>query len=95
MNPGRGQQIYDLFEQALRLSPDQRAAWLSARCGGDDDLRGAVQRLLTDDERASRDRFLTAPDRPGAAASRPEAIDGDTVDLDALETETDRAFLAP
>jgi WD40 repeat protein/tRNA A-37 threonylcarbamoyl transferase component Bud32/Flp pilus assembly protein TadD len=67
MNPDRDQQIYDLFQEALRCSPDERAAWLTARCGGDEDLRAAVERLLTHDERASRDRFLTAPGQPAAA----------------------------
>jgi serine/threonine protein kinase len=38
---------------------------LETLCGDDTELRAEVERLLADDERASRDRFLTDPSPPG------------------------------
>ena len=68
MNPETEQQVYTLFEAALRCDQEGRAALLDERCGGDAELRAAVERLLDADESASRDRFLAAPASPGAAA---------------------------
>ncbi len=45
------------------IDPAGREAWLRAACGGDDDLRAEVGRLLAQDERADRDGILT-PDGP-------------------------------
>ena len=42
--------------------PPSGEAWLRAACGGDDDLRAEVGRLLAQDERADRDGFLTPPE---------------------------------
>ena len=61
MNPERGQRVYTIFEAALRCDPAGRAALLDTLCGDDTELRAEVERLLADDERASRDRFLTDP----------------------------------
>ena len=65
MNPERGQRVYTIFEAALRCDPAGRAALLDTLCGDDPELRAEVERLLADDERASRDRFLTDPSPPG------------------------------
>jgi WD40 repeat protein/tetratricopeptide (TPR) repeat protein/tRNA A-37 threonylcarbamoyl transferase component Bud32 len=65
MNPERGQRVHAIFEAALRCDPAGRAALLDAVCGDDPELRAEVVRLLADDERASRDRFLAAPTPPG------------------------------
>jgi WD40 repeat protein/tRNA A-37 threonylcarbamoyl transferase component Bud32 len=68
MDPDRSAQVYRLFEAALRCDPADRGALLDAGCGGDAQVRGEVERLLAEDERASRDRFLTVPDRWGGGA---------------------------
>jgi eukaryotic-like serine/threonine-protein kinase len=58
MTPERWRQIGELFDSAVRLDAAGREAWLSAACGGDDELRAEVGRLLTQDERADRDGIL-------------------------------------
>ena len=73
MTPERWRQIDDLFDAALRLDPAGREPWLREACGGDDDLRAEVGRLLAQDERADRDGFLTPPE----AAGPPAGSDGD------------------
>ncbi len=67
MTPERWRQIGELFDAAVRIDPAGREAWLRAACGGDDDLRAEVGRLLAQDERADRDGLLTPPrlDRAG------------------------------
>jgi hypothetical protein len=65
MNPERGQRVYTVFEAALQCDPAGRAALLVTLCGDDRELRAEVERLLADDERASRDRFLADPAPPG------------------------------
>ena len=60
MTPDRWRQIGELFDSAVRMGPDERAAWLSAACGGDDELRAEVDRLLAQDERADRDGIPTS-----------------------------------
>jgi serine/threonine-protein kinase len=62
VTPERWRQIGELFEAAVRIEPAGREAWLRAACGGDDELRAEVARLLALDERADRDRFLTPPE---------------------------------
>ena len=63
MTPERWRQIDNLFDDALRVSPAEREAWLRGTCG-DDELRAEVGRLLAQDERADRDGFLTPPEAP-------------------------------
>jgi WD40 repeat protein len=67
MTPNRGDQVYAVFEAALKCEPAGRAARLDELCTADPDLRAEVERLLAQDEQASRDRFL-AP--TGAAFGR-------------------------
>jgi eukaryotic-like serine/threonine-protein kinase len=62
MTPERWRQIDDLFDAAVRVAPPARAAWLRDACGGDDDLRAEVIRLLAQDDRADRVGFLTPPE---------------------------------
>jgi formylglycine-generating enzyme required for sulfatase activity/predicted esterase len=59
MEPNRWRQIDDLLDQALERSPEDRAAFLDAACGGDPALRAHVERLLRAHGRA--DDFLASP----------------------------------
>ena len=54
----------------VRIDPAEREAWLRAACGGDDELRAEVGRLLDQDERADRDGFLTPPEAAGRPPDR-------------------------
>ncbi|HMB07058.1 MAG TPA: serine/threonine-protein kinase [Isosphaeraceae bacterium] len=70
MTPERWCRIGELFEAAVRIDPVGREAWLRAACGGDDELRAEVGRLLDQDERADRDGFLTPPEETDPPADR-------------------------
>jgi serine/threonine-protein kinase len=61
MTSERWRLIGDLFDAAVRIDPQGRQAWLSAACGGDDELRTEVGRLLAQDERADRGGLLAPP----------------------------------
>ena len=70
MTPERWRQVGELFEAAVRIDPAGREPWLRAACGGDDDLRAEVGRLLAQDERADRVGFLTPPEATGPPPDR-------------------------
>ena len=74
MTPERWRRIDELFDGALKLDPAARESWLGRACGGDEDLRAEVGRLLAGDERADRDGFLRPPDGP-ARAPEPRTTD--------------------
>ena len=46
MTPERYKRVGQLFDEALELAPEQRAAWLDQACGADTALRGEVENLL-------------------------------------------------
>jgi len=52
MNPERWQQVDQLFQAALERAPEERAAFISEACGGDDFLRHHVEELLAADGQA-------------------------------------------
>ena len=61
MTPERWQQVYELFNEALSLSPGDREAMLDSRCAADPELRAEVDRLLVRDTEAEREEFLAIP----------------------------------
>jgi eukaryotic-like serine/threonine-protein kinase len=65
MTPGRWSRIEKLFADGLGVDPAERQAWHFAACGAHEGLRAEVARLLDQDDRAVRDRFLSAPLPPG------------------------------
>ena len=83
-DPHRWTRIVDLFERARSVRPEDRAAWLIAVCGDDDDLHEAVSSLLRVEEGAAdRTGEPSAPDAARTARPRP-----------ALQVRTLRARLA-
>jgi WD40 repeat protein/predicted Ser/Thr protein kinase len=50
--------VEELFDQAVNLEPARRAAFLDEQCGGDADLRAAVEELLQLDSWAEADESL-------------------------------------
>jgi WD40 repeat protein len=65
------QRIEELFHRAVDLEPPQRAAFLDAQCGGDADLRAAVEELLQLHSTAQADESLL---RSPLARSRPKTL---------------------
>ena len=61
MTPERWQQVYDLFNEALPLTPMDRQALLEECTAGDPELRSEVERLLSRDVQAEREDFLAPP----------------------------------
>ena len=61
MTSKRGERVYAVFEAALNRDAAGRAALLRELCAGDPELRAEVERLLTRDAEAERDRFLATP----------------------------------
>jgi tetratricopeptide (TPR) repeat protein len=76
MTPERWQQICDLLERALALSPDQRPAFMNQACPSDQALRGEIEALLASSDNV-RTSFLESPPLDkfggdGDSASEPE-----------------------
>ncbi len=59
MKPERWQQIDRLFQLAIELAPDERAAFIKSACGDDESLRRDVEALLASDREA--ESFIEAP----------------------------------
>ena len=64
--PERWQQIATLFDEALKVPPERRGAFLESACAGDAELRRRVVELLEASGQAAA--FLERPVVPGAAA---------------------------
>jgi WD40 repeat protein len=61
MTPERWQRVYDLFNELVLLSTEDRAALLAKRCAGEPELRAHVERLLQRDQQAEQEDFLAPP----------------------------------
>jgi serine/threonine protein kinase len=72
MNTERWEQTKQILEEALRLAPSQRAAYLDLACGADGELRAEVESLIASHEEAGS-QFLAAaaPEVLNFAASSP------------------------
>ncbi len=72
MNAARLIQIEELYHAAAESAPSNRAAFVSARCGGDEDLRLEVEALLSYDDIS--DSFIdSSPDAIAAEMFEDEA----------------------
>src|SRR5689334_19653871 len=84
MTPERRKLISRAFEQALKLAPSERSAFIEGACAGDSKLRAEVEALLSAHERGPHGGEAdTSPKRPGRRArpksdSLPEIIPGRT-----------------
>jgi eukaryotic-like serine/threonine-protein kinase len=74
MTPERYQQISQLYDQALQLETEARAAFLEQACADDDELRQEVARLLSAHKQAGS--FLGAPAMEVAAGAFATALAG-------------------
>lgn len=59
MKPERWKQIDGLFDEALELESDKRAAFLEQACAGDEELKKEVEALLASDGKA--DSLIASP----------------------------------
>lgn len=56
-DPGRWEQVAEIFRRATEAPESERGSVLAASCGGDDELRREVERLLEADASASAEHF--------------------------------------
>jgi eukaryotic-like serine/threonine-protein kinase len=73
MRPERWRQVDQLFQAALERAPEERTAFISEACGGDDSLRREVEALLAADGQA--ESFIEAP---AYAVAAPLIMEDDT-----------------
>lgn len=74
MQQERWKQISQLFEAALDLKPDERAAFLAEQCRGDEPLRQEIEQLISSHQKASADEFMGIP---AAEQAAPLLVDQD------------------
>lgn len=55
----RSDKVFELFQSALELDDDKRAAFLERECAGDEELRREVEALLAYDRKA--EKFIESP----------------------------------
>lgn len=67
-----GDELQELFADAVELEPSRRASFLSDRCAGRPELRAEIESLITAHDRS--DRFLDLRTDPLAAQHDPEAF---------------------
>lgn len=72
MTSERMQRAYELFEQALDRSPEQRDVFLAKACGGDAQLRGEIELLLQHDSQVPDD-FMGLPEADTTLRESPPA----------------------
>jgi serine/threonine protein kinase len=58
LNPERWQQISRIFNSALSLDGEARAAYVAGQCGSDESLRAEVEKLIASHQRASDENFI-------------------------------------
>jgi hypothetical protein len=98
MTPKRWTRIGELFAAALKIEPAKRGSWLLTACGGDAKLHAELARLLDQDERATRERFLSAPDSTTRASELTgswRSHDGHTTPHVPTSAEADAADARP
>jgi eukaryotic-like serine/threonine-protein kinase len=61
MNVERWQQVRELLERALSLSPSDRSPYLEKACTGDSDLRDEIETILRSYEKAGGSEFMKSP----------------------------------
>jgi hypothetical protein len=59
MADDRGEKIIALFQEASELPVEERAGWLAEACGGDDEMRAEIERLLRSKDEAGD--FIETP----------------------------------
>jgi len=71
MSSGRWERTKEILEQALRLAPQERQAYLGAACGADADLRRELESLIASYEEARK--LIPGCRRVGSSTADPAA----------------------
>jgi len=58
LNPERWEQISRIFNSAIGLEVEARAAYVAGQCGSDESLRSEVEKLIASHQRASEENFI-------------------------------------
>jgi serine/threonine protein kinase len=58
LNPERWNQISRIFNSAIALDGDARAAYVEGQCGSDESLRAEVEKLISSHQQASEENFI-------------------------------------
>ncbi len=58
MNPERWNQISRIFNSAIALEDEARAAYVAGQCGSDESLRAEVEQLIASHQQASQENFI-------------------------------------
>ena len=58
MTPERWQQISQIFKSAILLDDDARRNYVAEKCGDDESLRSAVEKLISSHQQASAQNFI-------------------------------------
>jgi serine/threonine protein kinase/Tol biopolymer transport system component len=80
MTPERWQQVKQIFNSAIQYQPDERGAFLSEVCSGDEALRSEVESLISSHEMSGE--FIDAPAYQLAA----ESLAAENTELQAGQT---------
>ena len=86
LTPERYRQVKRVFQEACRLAPVERGAYIEDACGADADLRGEVEALLAHDQE-------TFPVKPGISAAA--ALGLGRMDVHAREGSSGQAGFRP
>ena len=73
MSSERWERTKEILEQALRLEPEKRQAYLDSSCRADADLRGEVESLIASHEEAGS-QFLGAAATETLQLTPPRAL---------------------
>ena len=73
MSSERWERTKEILEQALRLAPEERPAYLDSACGRDTDLRSEVESLIASHEEAGSE-FMGAAAPEVFQLARPRAL---------------------
>jgi serine/threonine protein kinase/Tol biopolymer transport system component len=81
MTPERWQKVDEIFQAAIELNADERAAFLDNSCAGDEELRYEVESLISSDEQGLS--FIDEPAFQRAAGllvnAQPELSEGERI----------------
>ena len=71
LDPARWRALSPYLDQALDMSPEDRAAWLANICASDPALGADLEALLAEHDQVQRSRFLDPALPPSRRSTEP------------------------